>query len=420
MRVGVVGAGMTGLALTHFLGRRGADVVTFEADDRPGGVVRTVTHDGTILEAGPQRIRLTGPLRDLVAELGLEEDLVVADGALPLYVYADGRLRRVPRTLREFLRTDLLSWRGKLRVLAEPLTAAGDPDETAAALFTRKFGRQASRNILEPLFGGIYGSDPTAMPARYALDGLLDLEDREGTLLKPALRRARRGGVSAPAVTFRDGMDHLPEALYQANRDRISLGEPVESIGERDGGWLIETASGREPVDAVVVTTPADVAATLLGNIAPGGDRLAELRYNPLALVYLQADHDRAGLGYQVRRDEPLRTLGVSWNGSAFGRDGLHTCFLGGMTDQEIVDTPEETVGSTARREFETVMDCPASVLAVERLARGFPAYDDSWHALADLSLPDGVYLATNYTARMGVPSRVREARTLADRLTAD
>ena len=36
--IGIVGAGLTGLALAHELARRGIGHVVFEAEDRPGGV----------------------------------------------------------------------------------------------------------------------------------------------------------------------------------------------------------------------------------------------------------------------------------------------------------------------------------------------------------------------------------------------
>ena len=142
-RVGVVGAGITGLALTHHLAERGVDAVTFEATDRPGGVIRTGHVDGAVLEWGPQRLRLTDPVRDLVDAAGIAGEVIRADPDLPMYVHANGDLGEVPLSVRAFLRTDLLSIRGKLRVLAEPLTAPGRPEETAAVLF--KIGRASCR-----------------------------------------------------------------------------------------------------------------------------------------------------------------------------------------------------------------------------------------------------------------------------------
>jgi len=419
-RVGIVGAGITGLALAHHLAERDVDAVTFEATDHPGGVIRTGHEEGRVLEWGPQRLRLTDPVRELVGAAGIEAEVIRADPDLPMYVYADGRLGEVPLSVPAFLTTDLLSVRGKLRVLAEPLTAPGRENETAAGLFARKFGREAYENVIGPLFGGVYASDPAAMPARHSLSGLLRLESESGSLLRAALSRLRAD--RAPAASFGDGMARLPEALAARHEDRIRFDTPVESVTRSGNGgeYRIETADGAEYVDHVVLTTPADVTAGIVADLVPeSAAALARLHYNPLAMVYLHAETDARGLGYQVRREEGLHTLGVSWNASAFDRDGVYTAFLGGMDEPELVDRPDGELGRIASEEFEAVMGAGAEPIAVNRWERGFPAYDHSWGALDRVDPPEGVHLATNYTARMGVPSRVREARELAEQLAS-
>ena len=90
------------------------------------------------------------------------------------------------------------------------------------------------------------------------------------------------------------------------------------------------------------------------------------------------------------------------------------------MADPDVLDRDDEALGALAAKEFAEVMDAKADVLNVTRLPRGFPAYDDSWDALDDLTLPPGIEMATNYTARMGIPSRVREAGELAGRLSVE
>jgi oxygen-dependent protoporphyrinogen oxidase len=418
--VGIVGAGITGLALSEYCRERGVDAVAFEASADPGGVVRSTRVDGRVLEHGPQRTRLTPDVEGLVTACGLEDDLRVADGDLPLYVYVDGRLRRVPFSMREFLATDLLSTRGKLRMLAEPLTAGVRDDETAGDYFVRKFGREAYHNLVEPLFGGIYGSDPAEMPGEYALRTMRRME-RSGSLLRAVVRRRLDGDERPPPVSFDDGMAQLPRALYERNAARIELATPVERIVPAGTGYRLEVDGGSRRVDRVVVTTRADVAADLLADVdAESAGALGRLSYNPLAYVHLASPADPAGYGYQVRHDEPLHTLGVTWNAGLFDRDGVYTCFLGGMSNPELVDRPDRELGRIAREEFETVMDAPAEVLGVTRHRRGIPAYDGSWTAMASVDLPDGVTLATNYTGRMGVPSRIREAKRLAERFATD
>ena len=419
MRVGIVGGGITGLSLLHHLDARGVDAVCFEASPEPGGVIRSSTVSGRVLEHGPQRLRLSDPVAELVEAVGIEDELRVADDSLSIYVYADGALRRVPRSIRTFLTTDLLSIRGKLRVLAEPLTAPGKPEETVADLFSRKFGEEAYRNLVGPLFGGIYASDPSRMPARHSISALLRLEEKDGSLLRAAL--GRLGDETPSPASFADGLQALPRAIADRYADRVHLDSPVTGIDATDDAYALRTDAGETAVDRVVVTTPAREAAEVLESIAAdAADRLRGLTYNPLALVHLRSDADAAGFGYQVGREEGLHTLGVTWNASLFDRAGVFTAFLGGMTDPGILDKDDDALGELAAEEFRKVMDARADVLNVTRLPRGFPAYDDSWDGLDGLSLPSGVSLATNYTARMGIPSRVREARELADLLATE
>jgi oxygen-dependent protoporphyrinogen oxidase len=419
MTVGIVGAGITGLALTHYLGERGVDSVAFEAASDPGGVIRSERVDGRVLEHGPQRTRLTPEIEALIDDCGLRSALRTADADLPLYVYVDGRLRQVPFSVEEFLSTDLLSVRGKLRLLAEPLTEGVRDGETAGDYFVRKFGREAYHNLVEPLFGGIYGSDPAEMPGEYALQTVRKME-RSGSLVRAAINRRLEGKERRPPISFDGGMAQLPRALYEHNADRVVLETGVDRIVPEGSGYRLETGAGDRTVDRVVVTTRADVAAGLLADVDTESARaLRRLYYNPLAYVHVHSEAAPDGYGYQVRHDEPLHTLGVTWNASLFDRDGVYTCFLGGMENPGLVDRSERELGRIATTEFEAVMDVPAEVLNVTRHQRGIPAYDGSWTAMTDVNLPDGVTLAANYAGRMGVPARIREAKRLAERFAA-
>jgi len=193
--VAVVGAGVSGLATVHRLRKRGVDTVCFEADDRPGGIVRTVHDNGRVLELGPQRLRLTPPVEGLVDELGLRDEVREGDDA-PLYVYHDGELRVAPLSVGEAVTTNLLSWRGKARVLAEPLTRSAHDGETVDRLLTRKFGREAARHFLIPLYSGLYGTPADEMPAEHSVARALDDAGVGRSVLrlggKEAPTRARR------------------------------------------------------------------------------------------------------------------------------------------------------------------------------------------------------------------------------------
>jgi oxygen-dependent protoporphyrinogen oxidase len=420
MTVGIVGAGITGLSLAHHLSKRDREWVVFEAGDEPGGVVRSKRVGDHVVEVGPHRIRATDPVAELIEDLGIGDEVIEADDDLPLYVYHEGKLREVPRSIEAFVRTDLVSQRGKLRALAEPFSAPGDGEEMAAELFRRKFGTEVYENVIEPLFSGIYASDPERMPARHSLAGLLRMEQSEGSLLGPALDRLSGGGDVAPPISFEGGIGRLTEALGTAQADGIHLSTPVETLEPAGEGYRIHAGGDDWDVEEVVMTAPAGAAADVFADPFPdAAERLESLHYNPLVMVYLEADADREGFGYQVHREESLRTRGVTFVDSLFGRENLYTAFLGGMSDPGVMDEDDATLEGVATEEFEAVLDAPAEAVGINRL-RAYPAYDTSWSALDGLELPEDVHLATNYTARIGVPSRIREAKRLAGELAGN
>ncbi len=414
--IGIVGGGITGLVLAHELVRLGARVSIWEAAGRPGGVLRSAKCGGITVELGPQRVRLTAEFRELVDGVGLSGELVTASADLPLFVYSSGKLRVAPLSLSQFVTSDLLSVASKARVLIEPLRAGPRADETAGVFLRRKFGGAAYRDLLGPLYGGLYGSDPDRMPARH---GLVRTLKHMGVGRSLLWRMITSGGDldTAPPCSFHDGLAALPLALRRALGARVRLSCAVRSLRRGRNGWeTVFDAGPSARVSQVVITCPADQAAKILGATAPAAaDVLARVGYNPLAVVHMRSGAELHGLGYQVAFGEAFETLGVTWNHSLFGRRGLYTAYLGGMRRPEIVGRPDEEIGHIACREFGAITGHAAETLLVSRIR--MPAWDESWDGLDSLELPEGVHLCTNYTGRPGIAGRIGEARRLARRL---
>jgi uncharacterized protein len=73
MRIAVIGAGVSGLGAGYVLSRSGHDVHVFEREDRLGGHVNTIVHDGLALDTGfiVSNERNYPLLTRLFAELGV-------------------------------------------------------------------------------------------------------------------------------------------------------------------------------------------------------------------------------------------------------------------------------------------------------------------------------------------------------------
>lgn len=415
--VAVIGAGMSGLATVHELRRRGVETVCFEADEQPGGVVRTVRKDGRVLELGPQRLRLTPPVQKLVDELGLSDEMCEGDDDMPLYVYHDGELRVVPLSFREAVKTNLLSWRSKTRILAEPLTGPPREDESVADFLTRKFGEEAARRFLGPLYSGLYGTPVDEMSAEYSVARALENAGVRRSVLVWVLKKFLRGSDTPPVFTFDDGLARLPEALYDANADAVRLGERVERVGRDGDGYTVVTEDGTTRVDEVVVTTPAPTAAEVLEDVAPSASNLRRLSYNPIGVVHLVSDYDGDGIGVLVPDHEDIRVSGLTWNASFLGRDGVFTCYIDPASFPGMEEATDDELGGLSAEEFGRITGAEATPVHVYRWKPGMPAYDMTWEALEDVDLPDGVHLCTNYVERAGITGRLAHARRVAERI---
>ena len=412
----VVGAGITGLALGWELAHLGEEFVVLEASGRVGGVIRSGEVDGRILDWGPQRLRLTRKLTELLKATGLEGELLTAPADLPLYVFRDGRLREVPFSIGAFARTDALSLRAKARAVLEPLTGAAKADETVAQCFTRKLGREFYETLAGPLYGGLYASDPAEMEVGLSLIHTLR-ELRVGRSL--GLRFLRSGGrlTPPPACSFRAGMEALPRALARGLGDRLRTSTPVREIRRRGSGWSVQVDGGGIDAEAVVVTTPAPVAGSLLEGIAPSAAALRQLRYNALSVVHLHAQTPLRGMGFQVALSERRLALrGVTFNDSLFGRRNLYTAYMGGGVRPEVARMAEEEIAALAVSEFRTCTGADARVLAVAPVR--IPAWDMSWRSLGPVELPPGIHVAANWWSRPGLPGRLSEAQRTAAALS--
>ncbi|MCT9931156.1 NAD(P)/FAD-dependent oxidoreductase [Planotetraspora sp. A-T 1434] len=161
MRVGVIGAGATGLTAAYDLTLRGHEVVVLEGAQELGGLAGSLLIAGTSLERFYHHLFGTDrAIIDLIGELGLSDRLRFH--ATTTGIYQDGRLHDFS-TPREMLRFSPLPFMDRLRFgLSSASIKAirrGERFNDVTALdWTRRWaGRKASTVIWEPLLAGKFG-----------------------------------------------------------------------------------------------------------------------------------------------------------------------------------------------------------------------------------------------------------------------
>jgi oxygen-dependent protoporphyrinogen oxidase len=256
----VLGAGISGLTLAWRLRQSSAQVLLAEASSRVGGCISTQSKDGYRWEEGPNSFTPTPALLNLIAEVGLTDQLVLADAKLPRYIYWERELLPVPLSPAAALGSRLLSVGGKLRALQGLLGFVPPPpghEETVRQFFQRQLGSEVAERLVEPFTSGVYAGDPDQLSAVAAFPRVAGLEERYGSLFAGALQALRQRPQPSPVAiqpppkrgqlgNLRQGLQQLPEALAQKLGDSLRLGwRAVQLKREGELYWVgFETPEG--------------------------------------------------------------------------------------------------------------------------------------------------------------------------------
>jgi oxygen-dependent protoporphyrinogen oxidase len=445
--VAVVGGGITGLATAWFLRGR-ATVTLVEADARLGGKIRTDELGGVPVEAGPDTFLARVPwATDLCRSLGLGEELVPPATASASVKVGD-RLRPlpsrhvlgVPTALRPLLDSGVLSPAGVARAaldLTLPCTAFG-PDPSVADVIGPRLGREVLERMVEPLIGGINAGRAHRLSLAATARPLADAARSNRSLIL-GLRHAPPPAPGPVFLGVAGGLERLVDSLRLslANTAQVRVATRATDLRQTEGGaWRVACQPGPGvDADAVVVTTPATVAAAVLRSVAPeAAAELAAIRYASVALATLAyrpsaVPHPLEGSGYLVPRTEGLLHTACTFSSSKWpaltgsglvtvrasaGRDGDDR--PAGLDDAELV--------ARLHREVSAVIGAaepPVSSL-VSRWPRSFPQYDVGHQARVealDAALPAGVVVAGAAYRGLGIASCVQQAAAAADAVTA-
>ena len=322
VKVAIVGGGISGLSSAYFLLRdartHGVDIepTIFEARAELGGAIRTVNHDGLVLDQGPECFVSTKPaVIEIARELNFDSK-IIGQAQRKTFIAGDSNLCEIPEGLLSmspkiaaFLKSRLFSLQAKARMAAEPFVRprCGSKDESVANFLLRRFGPEFLEKLAEPMIGGLYGTDPSMLSARSTMPHLVALESEHGSvifgMLKDRLRqrierdRMRTLAKSSAGTmsTFDEGMAVLVDELrtYLHGRSRIVYSK-VDALWRdaRAGKWIIKSADqAQERFDAVVIALPAPDAVKLLLRVDETlSFALSSIKYSSPVVVSLTFD----------------------------------------------------------------------------------------------------------------------------------
>eukprot|EP00171_Calliarthron_tuberculosum_P009429 IDg9429t1 len=202
----VVGGGVSGTALAHSLRKAGVSLLLTEARDRVGGNVISRSENGYTWEEGPNTFQPAAHILRLAVDVGLKDELVLADHTLPRFVYWNERLFALPMSPKDLLTFRLLSLPGAIRAglgaAGLVLPNLGGREETVREFVTRHLGDEVFRKMIDPFISGIYAGDPNMLSISAALKKVFALEQLGLTsgIVEGAIIRINQRKQEAPPL----------------------------------------------------------------------------------------------------------------------------------------------------------------------------------------------------------------------------
>jgi len=453
----VVGSGVSGLSAAIQMKKDAPDasMLITEARDRVGGNITTKSANGRLWEEGPNSFQPGDPILSTACDVGLKDDILLADPNSYRFVWWEGQLRALPAGPADAVFGDFLSWPGKIRAglgaigIKDPMPAR---EESVKEFVTRNLGPEAFERLIDPFVSGVYAGDPADLSAEAATGRVQVLEKNGGSLVGGAIdflqkqstkkeRDPRLPEVKGQTVgSFRGGLQQFASGMadYLKKRDtNIELNWKLESYSwdpkAEQHVLQYATSNGKKTLrsKSVILTAPAHVTSDILRpTSADAADALDEIKYPRVAAVtveypksaFREPEHGKGivnGFGQLHPRSQKIRTLGTIYSSSLFPDRVpdddrvmlLH--YIGGARDPElhggIEDMSEGDLVEATHKDTLTTMLKPDAelpdALGVRVWPRAIPQFSvghaerlERARGSLDSAGVKGMYLLGNYT----------------------
>jgi len=279
----VLGGGLSGLAVAHYLG---GDTLVLEAEDRPGGICRSIRKDGFVYDIGGHIMFSKNQeiLREMVSWLG--DNVVVRERKNVIwykdrfvkYPFENGLAALDKEEIFEIL----------MSFLNRPQMKPQNLEEWCYA----RFGKGLAEKYLIPYNRKIWKHDPKKMslhwveripspPVEDIVKSAIGIET-EGYQFQVNFHYPREGGF---------------ESLIRALAERvpaIETGFRVSGVKRKGKGWAVSNGLSTLTCDRLVSTIPVFALMDALEDVPEEVRRAVRgLKYNSLILIMVGLDDGR-------------------------------------------------------------------------------------------------------------------------------
>jgi len=384
-KITVIGAGISGLATAYWLKKDGFDVTILESGVLPGGSMQTSFEEGFLIDYGPNSGLETTPLiRQIVDEVGLSNQMIYAnESSNKRYILRNNSLHALPTSPTAFIKTDLFSIKGKLRLFAEPFIGKSKDGyyQSIAEFVKRRLGQEFLDYAIDPFVSGVFAGDPHKLSVKSAFPKLYRLEEVYGGLIqgmikgaKERKKRAEQSKQNAKMFSFINGMQTFPTAIAEILKENILYHSNVVSVEYRkqDAEWKTiykKDDKTHEIISNYILSTvPAYTVSKIFGNLDNElSKHLEDIYYPPVMVLYLGFKKESIGMpldgfGYLIPSKEQKTFLGAIWSSTIFPNrceenKAVFTLFIGGARSPNLFEIEKQKLIDKVISEFKQIME---------------------------------------------------------------
>ncbi|WP_024790621.1 MULTISPECIES: protoporphyrinogen oxidase [unclassified Lebetimonas] len=404
-KLAIVGGGISGLSLAYYL-QNDYEITVFEKD-KWGGKAYTQKVGNYLFEEGVNGFLNNSPKTlELCEKIGIKP-IKADENAKIRYIY-DDKLIKLPSKPIEFLTSDIMSLKGKIRILKEFfIKPVCDREESVKEFAIRRLGKEFYRKMMIPMLAGIYASTPEMTSMNAAFPKLKKVECEYGSLFKGMIKLKRGGEPTGELHSFEYGMSEFINKLKEKTKANFVIKE-IKDVDEL------------KDFDKIVIATEAYSASEILKKYEKLSDLLKKIPYNPVAIVGLDFESvTPKSFGILTIKN---KTLGILMDKYIFpNRNGIRA-MLGGARYSEIKDLNKEEIIKTALDDiYEIIKNANPKITWLKLHKNAIPNYSLGHQKLVKDIFTEAekfnIYLTGNAYNGISFNDCIKNSYELAERL---
>jgi oxygen-dependent protoporphyrinogen oxidase len=386
----IIGSGICGLSVAHFLSKKRSDFLVLESSNRAGGIIQTKIEKDFICENGPNTVLLNNEaIEEIIKDHNLWSELQFPKESSNKnrFVLHKNKLTKIPLNPLSFIFSPLFSFFSKIRILKEPFVNTHQENTSVFEFVKKRFGKEFHDQLIEPFITGIYAGNTKKMSARHTLKMLWKLEQTHGSVIKGLLKSKSTKKNKINSFNFPKGLSQLISKITKSMGSQLILNFKVQQIIKHENGYEIIGESGKIFCKEIICTVPAYSLKKLIDDSGLVS-QLNKIIYSPVDVFHFgfekkNIQNNKQGFGVLTKPSDGKSYLGILFNSRIFdyvspADKELFTVLVGGERQKHLCEMNPDKLKKLILEELEDLIGHKGKIVIENhyRWSNGIPQFN--------------------------------------------